>query len=86
MPRYNMGSRGPPSKYLIPVLLRIYTQHRTRKNVRVLQHICSGIHPVALEPVEDLKQLRLDEVDEDEVDGRVVREATGCICANEVGR
>lgn len=54
--------------------MRIDPQRLARQHVRVLGYVRSGVHLVLLQPVEDGEQLRLDEVDENEVDGRVVRD------------
>ena len=75
-----------PAPSSVPELLRIDPEDGVRKHVRVRQHVGLGVVLRALEPVQNPEELRLDEVDEDEVDGIRVRDSRGGGRADEVGR
>lgn len=66
---------APPPHFfpLVPVLLGVVSKNHIREQGRVRQDVVIRIGLVTLHLVQDLQQLVLDEVDEDEIDLRVVR-------------
>ena len=78
-------SKALSTQYLIPVLLGVQAEHGGPEHRRVHLDVRGRVRLRALQRVEDLQQLRLDEVDEDKVDRRVVRDACGRVRPDEVG-
>ena len=65
-------------------MLRVYAEDGVGEHVRVRVHVRVGVRVVALQRVDRREHLVLDEVREDEVDGRFVRDALRHARADEV--
>lgn len=69
---------------LIPLGLRVQTQHCIGQRRRVLRHVRRGVLGLVLNIIQDLQYLFLNKADEHEVDGSVVRHV-GWVGADVVG-